>query len=145
LERIDVLATTASFDIHVLEFAPIQAGPVGDRMMKGARSVSARHRKQVNTIYQATPVRCTACCWIGMERHAEIAAGGGEKMSRELADQLLPLRHVVERLRPTETTVWSSARIKADGQPVRPPHHVLYSGGAKPAPGSTGELRRSDA
>jgi acyl-coenzyme A synthetase/AMP-(fatty) acid ligase/acyl carrier protein len=45
---------------------------------------------------------------------------GGEKLTRELADQLLPRCATLWNVYgPTETTVWSSAaRIEADGQPI---------------------------
>ena len=73
------------------------------------------------TIYQATPVRYRMLLdagWKGMPNLQLLC--GGEKLSRELADQLLERCATLWNVYgPTETTVWSSAaRIKADGQPI---------------------------
>jgi amino acid adenylation domain-containing protein len=121
-----VATTTLSFDIHVLElFTPI---------LSGSRLVIATEEEAQNpaqlmtllessgaTFYQATPVRYRMLLdagWKGMEKLHLLC--GGEKMSRELADQLLTCCAALWNVYgPTETTVWSSAaKIEADGQPI---------------------------
>jgi non-ribosomal peptide synthetase component F len=72
------------------------------------------------TIYQATPVRYRMLLDAGWKGKPNLQLlCGGEKMSRELADQLLTRCATLWNVYgPTETTVWSSAaRIEADGQP----------------------------
>jgi len=73
------------------------------------------------TIYQATPVRYRMLLDAGWKGTPNLQLlCGGEKMSRELANQLLArCARLWNVYGPTETTVWSSAaRIEADGQPI---------------------------
>ncbi len=124
----DVLlaTTTLSFDIHVLElFAPIQAGSklviATDEQAQDPATLIALLETSGATIYQATPVRYRMLLdagWKGMPTLQLLC--GGEKMSRELADQLLARCATLWNVYgPTETTVWSSAaRIEADGQSI---------------------------
>jgi acyl-coenzyme A synthetase/AMP-(fatty) acid ligase len=85
--------------------------------------------------------------WKGMSKLQLLC--GGEKMSRELADQLLTRCATLWNVYgPTETTVWSSAaKIEADGQPITIGQPIsnttFYVLGAnmKPSPvGAPGEL-----
>ena len=150
-----VATTTLSFDIHVLElFAPIQAGSrlviATDEQAQDPAQLIALLETSGATIYQATPVRYRMLLdagWKGMATLQLLC--GGEKMSRELADQLLTRCATLWNVYgPTETTVWSSAaRIEADGQPItigeplaNTTFYVLGTN-MKPAPvGAPGEL-----
>ncbi|HXA85934.1 MAG TPA: condensation domain-containing protein, partial [Candidatus Dormibacteraeota bacterium] len=90
-----VATTTLSFDIHVLElFAPIQAGSrlviATDEQAQDPALLIPLLESSGATIYQATPVRYRMLLdagWKGMPNLQLLC--GGEKMSRELADQLL--------------------------------------------------------
>ena len=153
----DVLlaTTTLSFDIHVLElFAPIQAGSrlviATDEQAQDPAALIALLETSGATIYQATPVRYRMLLdagWQGIPTLQLLC--GGEKMSRELADQLLARCATLWNVYgPTETTVWSSAaRIEADGQPItigRPLANTTFyilGKNMKPTPvGAPGEL-----
>ncbi len=124
----DVLlaTTTLSFDIHVLElFTPIQAGSrlviATDEQAQDPALLIPLLQSSGATIYQATPVRYRMLLeagWKGMPNLQLLC--GGEKLSRELADQLLERCATLWNVYgPTETTVWSSAaKIEADGQPI---------------------------
>jgi len=121
-----VATTTLSFDIHVLElFTPIQAGSrlvIGtDEQAQDPALLIPLLESSGTTIYQATPVRYRMLLdagWKGMPNLQLLC--GGEKLSRELADELLERCATLWNVYgPTETTVWSSAaRIEADGQPI---------------------------
>ncbi len=121
-----VATTTLSFDIHVLElFAPIQAGShlviATDEESQDPLLLMGLLERSGTTVYQATPVRYRMLLdagWKGMP-HLTLLCGG-EKLSRELADQLLTRCAALWNVYgPTETTVWSSAaRIEADNQPI---------------------------
>jgi amino acid adenylation domain-containing protein len=154
-EDVLVATTTLSFDIHVLElFAPLQAGSrlviATDEQAQDAVLLMALLEASGATIYQATPVRYRMLLdagWKGMPKLQLLC--GGEKMSRDLADRLLPRCAALWNVYgPTETTVWSSAaRIEADGQPITIGEPLantsFYILGAnmKPAPvGAPGEL-----
>ena len=135
-------------------FAPIQAGSrlviATDEQAQDPASLIALLETSGATIYQATPVRYRMLLdagWKGMPKLQLLC--GGEKMSRELADQLLARCAVLWNVYgPTETTVWSSAaRIEADGQPITVGQPIanttLYVLGTnmKPTPvGAPGEL-----
>ncbi len=118
--------TTLSFDIHVLElFTPIQAGSrlviATDEEAQDPAQLMALLETSGATIYQATPVRYRMLLDAGWKGKPNLQLlCGGEKMSRELADQLLERCDTLWNVYgPTETTVWSSAaRIEADGQPI---------------------------
>jgi amino acid adenylation domain-containing protein len=121
-----VATTTLSFDIHVLElFTPILAGSrlvvATEEEAQNPAQLMALLETSGATFYQATPVRYRMLLdagWKGMAKLQLLC--GGEKMSRELADQLLPRCATLWNVYgPTETTVWSSAaKIEADGQPI---------------------------
>jgi amino acid adenylation domain-containing protein len=121
-----VATTTLSFDIHVLElFTPIQAGSrlviATDEQAQDPALLIPLLESSGATIYQATPVRYRMLLdagWKGMPNLQLLC--GGEKLSRELADELLERCATLWNVYgPTETTVWSSAaQIEADGQPI---------------------------
>jgi amino acid adenylation domain-containing protein len=150
-----VATTTLSFDIHVLElFAPIQAGSqlviATDEQAQDPAALIALLETSGATIYQATPVRYRMLLEAGWKGLASLQLlCGGEKMSRELADQLLPRCATLWNVYgPTETTVWSSAaRIEANGQPITIGQPVanttfyILGSNMKPTPvGAPGEL-----
>jgi amino acid adenylation domain-containing protein len=153
----DVLlaTTTLSFDIHVLElFTPIQAGSrlviATDEEAQDPAALMALLETSGATIYQATPVRYRLLLDAGWKGNANLhLLCGGEKMSRELADQLLTRCSTLWNVYgPTETTVWSSAaRIEADGQPISVGQPIanttfyILGKNMKPTPvGAPGEL-----
>jgi amino acid adenylation domain-containing protein len=121
-----VATTTLSFDIHVLElFTPIQSGSrlviATDEEAQDPALLMPLLETSGATVYQATPVRYRMLLdagWKGMPKLQLLC--GGEKLSRELADQLLVRCATLWNVYgPTETTVWSSAaRIEDDGQPI---------------------------
>jgi amino acid adenylation domain-containing protein len=153
----DVLlaTTTLSFDIHVLElFTPIQAGSrlviATDEEAQDPAQLMALLESSAATIYQATPVRYRMLLDAGWKGKPNLQLlCGGEKMSRELADQLLTRCDTLWNVYgPTETTVWSSAaRIEADGQPITVGQPIanttfyILGTNMKPTPvGAPGEL-----
>jgi amino acid adenylation domain-containing protein len=153
----DVLlaTTTLSFDIHVLElFTPIQAGSrlviATDEEAQDPAALMALLETSGATIYQATPVRYRMLLDAGWKGKPNLQLlCGGEKMSRELADQLLTRCATLWNVYgPTETTVWSSAaRIEADGQPISVGQPIanttfyILGTNMKPTPvGAPGEL-----
>jgi amino acid adenylation domain-containing protein len=150
-----VATTTLSFDIHVLElFTPILAGSrlviATDEEAQDPAQLMTLLETSGTTFYQATPVRYRMLLDAGWKGLAKLQLlCGGEKMSRELADQLLTrCAKLWNVYGPTETTVWSTAaKIEADGQPItigEPlANTTLYILGAnmKPMPvGAPGEL-----
>jgi amino acid adenylation domain-containing protein len=118
--------TTLSFDIAVLElFGPIHAGAsvviATETQAQDPLQLMALLESSGTTIYQATPVRYRMMLDAGWKPKPELVLlCGGEKMSRESADQLLARCATLWNVYgPTETTVWSSAeKIYADGQPI---------------------------
>jgi len=154
-EDVLVATTTLSFDIHVLELmTPLQAGArlviASDEEAQDPGVLMGLLERSGTTIYQATPVRYRMLLdagWRGKEQLQLLC--GGERMTRELADQLLSC---CDRLwnvyGPTETTVWSSAaRIEADGQaitvgkPIANTMFCILGKNMKPTPvGAPGEL-----
>ena len=153
----DVLlaTTTLSFDIHVLElFTPIQAGSrlviATDEQAQDPALLIPLLESSGATIYQATPVRYRMLLdagWNGKPKLQLLC--GGEKLSRELADQLLQRCDVLWNVYgPTETTVWSSAAIIEDdgqpitiGQPIANTTFYVLDTHMKPLPlGAPGEL-----
>jgi amino acid adenylation domain-containing protein len=150
-----VATTTLSFDIHVLElFTPIQAGSrlviATDEQAQDPALLIPLLESSGATIYQATPVRYRMLLdagWKGMPNLQLLC--GGEKLSRELADELLERCATLWNVYgPTETTVWSSAaQIEADGQPItigqpiaNTTLHVLDAHMKPTAVGAPGEL-----
>ena len=124
----DVLlaTTTLSFDIAALElFAPLVAGGTvviaTQAQAEDPLLLTSLLQSSKATIYQATPVRYRLLLEAGWKGSPQLQLlCGGEKMSRELADQLLERCGILWNVYgPTETTVWSSAaKIERDGQPI---------------------------
>ena len=124
----DVLlaTTTLSFDIAALElFAPLLTGSklviADDNETNDPTRLRDLFYRSGATIFQATPVRFRMLIEAGWRNTPKLTMlCGGEKMTRELADQLLARGGVLWNVYgPTETTVWSTAaRIEADAQPI---------------------------
>lgn len=108
--------TTFSFDIATLELLlPLI---VGGRLViaqqpevaDGGALLDLMQRHEV-TVMQATPSRWRLLIeagWTGLPRLKVIA--GGEKLQRDLADELLARGKVWNMYGPTETTIWSTAQ-----------------------------------
>lgn len=118
--------TTFSFDIAVLElFLPLVVGARvvianSDVVLDGTALMETLSRTRT-TVMQATPVTwriLLAAGWQGSP-HFKILCGG-EALSLELAQQLLPRSASLWNLYgPTETTIWSSiCQIKAEDKVV---------------------------
>lgn len=150
-----VATTTLSFDIAALElFAPLLTG---SRLVI-ATNIEAQDPMQLRnllyrsgaTIFQATPVRYRMLLeagWRNMPRLKMLC--GGEKLTRELADQLLARGLELWNVYgPTETTVWSSvARIEKNeeaitvGKPIANTSFYILDNRFRPVPvGVAGEL-----
>ncbi|MBK8985704.1 MAG: amino acid adenylation domain-containing protein [Chloroflexi bacterium] len=128
LTQDDVLlsVTTLSFDIAVLEiFLPLLNGArvelVSRETAVNAQALMAALQQSRATLMQATPTTWRMLLeadWPGDPRLKVLC--GGEAMSRELADRLLPrCGELWNMYGPTETTVWSSVqRVLADAGPI---------------------------
>ncbi len=121
-----VAVTTFSFDIAVLElFLPLT---VGARVVLASREVAADGHalrdlisRSKATLLQATPVTWRFLLEAGWSGGNDLKAlCGGEAMTRDLADALLPhCSSLWNMYGPTETTVWSSVlRIEPGNGPV---------------------------
>ncbi|MEZ4646806.1 MAG: amino acid adenylation domain-containing protein [Chloroflexota bacterium] len=107
--------TTLSFDISVLElFLPLS---VGARIILVSRETATDAVKLADaletsgaTVMQATPATWQLLLHGGWDGKPDLKIlCGGEAMSRDLADQLLPrCRELWNMYGPTETTVWSA-------------------------------------
>ncbi len=148
--------TTIAFDIAMLElFLPLVSG---GRVVLASRTEAADPRQLADLISRSrcTVMQATPATWRGL-----IAAGwkgdqslrvlcGGEAMSRELADTLLPRCAAVWNMYgPTETTVWSTIhRVQPGGDgpvPIGRPiaNTVVFiqdESGAPVLVGTSGEL-----
>ena len=147
--------TTLSFDIAALEiFLPLC---VGAKVAVASRATASDGsellkllRESRATVIQATPITFTLLIEAGWTRNAQLRVlCGGEKLSRELANQLLERTSSVWNMYgPTETTIWSSAiRIEAGDGPVpiglpidNTQFYVLDRAGQLAAIGCAGEL-----
>ena len=149
-----VAVTSPAFDISVLElFVPLVEGgrliiATRDEIVDGAK-LARLLEKSGATMFQSTPSGWRLLInagWAGNDRLCAIA--GGEAMTRELAEWLLPRSRVVwNAYGPTETTVWSTAaRIHRDdritiGQPVANTRvYVINEGGSLMPIGAPGEI-----
>ncbi len=119
--------TTLSFDIAALElFLPVLTGARlvlarGETARDGV-GLQERMREAGITVMQATPATWRLLLetgWAG-DRNLRIWCGG-EALSRELAEQLLPRCGALWNMYgPTETTIWSAVgRIESGTGPVR--------------------------
>ena len=121
-----VAVTTLSFDIAVLElFLPLAVGAqvvlASHEAASSGSELAALLKREAATVLQATPATYR------MLLEAGFAGGpglrlfcGGERLSRELAAQLLPRCAELWNLYgPTETTIWSMRyRVPAGAGPV---------------------------
>jgi amino acid adenylation domain-containing protein len=123
--------TTVSFDISALElFLPLVTGArlvVASRetAMDGHQLVALMNSSGA-TVLQATPATWRLLLEAGWPGKGDLKIlCGGEALSRELADQLLPRAASVWNMYgPTETTIWSAVgRVEAGSRdvPIGPP------------------------
>ena len=125
-EDILLAVTTLSFDIAGLElFLPLTQGArvvIASRATAGnGEQLSQALQSSRATIMQATPTTWQTLLNVGWQGSPDLKIlCGGEALSRELADQLLPRCASLWNLYgPTETTIWSSLyRVQADSRPV---------------------------
>jgi myxalamid-type nonribosomal peptide synthetase MxaA len=119
--------TTVSFDIATVELLmPLVAGGVVDVVPDGVVAdgvaLAATIASRAPDFMQATPSIWKAVLAAGWQGDKKLRlASGGEGLSRELAEQLLPkVRELWNLYGPTETTVWSTASNvqSAPGQPI---------------------------
>ena len=123
--------TTLSFDIAALElFLPVITGArvvLADRdAAADGRALRRLVQTEGITVMQATPATWRLLLEAGWpEGHRLKMLCGGEALSRDLADALLPHGELWNMYGPTETTVWSAAsRVQAGsglvplGQPI---------------------------
>jgi amino acid adenylation domain-containing protein len=117
--------TTIAFDISVLEiFLPLVNGArlvlaTRDEVVDGTRLITAIDRHNV-TMMQATPATwrlLLASDWRGDKQLTALC--GGEALPPTLAAELLPrCARVVNLYGPTETTIWSSADVVTEPDPI---------------------------
>ena len=119
--------TTFSFDIAGLElFLPLVSGAeviiAGRDTTRDGHALADMLEKKRITVLQATPTTwkmLVEAGWTGSPSLKMLC--GGEELTRELANQLLPLGASLWNMYgPTETTIWSTVwQVRADGGPVR--------------------------
>jgi len=123
--------TTLSFDIAALElFLPVIAGA---RVVLADRNAAADGRAlrrlvqtEGITVMQATPATWRLLLEAGWpEGHRLKMLCGGEALSRDLADALLPHGELWNMYGPTETTVWSVASRVQAGSGLVPLGHPI--------------------
>ena len=114
--------TTLSFDISELEiYLPlISGGRLAIASRDDARDPQRlidRLRESKCTVLQATPVSWQGLIEAGWKGQSDLRAFcGGEALSRDLAEQLLPrVAELWNLYGPTETTVWSAAHKVSPG------------------------------
>ena len=125
-EDILLAVTTLSFDIAGLElFLPLTQGArvvIASRATAGnGEQLSQALQTSRATIMQATPTTWQTLLNVGWQGSPDLKIlCGGEVLSRELADRLLPRCASLWNLYgPTETTIWSSMyQVHADFRPV---------------------------
>ena len=154
----DVLlaVTTLSFDIAGLElYLPLTVGArvvlaTREQAVDGAQLVRLLSNSGI-TVMQATPATWRVLLesgWTGNPKFKILC--GGEALSRELADQLLPrCRELWNMYGPTETTIWSSVfrvrdtnwSIAPIGRPIANTQMYVLDKKCQPLPiGVAGEL-----
>lgn len=157
LNQQDVLlaVTTLAFDIAALEiFLPLT---IGARVVVASREVASdgvQLSDMLNnsqaTVMQATPATWRILLSVGWQgsKHLKILCGG-EALSRQLANQLLPQCHQLWNLYgPTETTIWSTVEqvewgedIVPIGRPIGNTYIYILDSNLQPTPiGVPGEL-----
>ena len=157
LNQQDVLlaVTTLAFDIAALEiFLPLT---IGARVVVASREVASDgvQLSDLLTNSQATVMQATPATWHILlsvswqgSKHLKILCGG-EALSRQLANQLLPHCHGLWNLYgPTETTIWSTVEqvewdedIVTIGRPISNTYIYILDNNLQPTPiGVPGEL-----
>lgn len=157
LNQQDVLlaVTTLAFDIAALEiFLPLT---IGARVVVASREVASDGvqlsdllNNSQATVMQATPATWRILLSVGWQgsKHLKILCGG-EALSRQLANQLLPQCHGLWNLYgPTETTIWSTVEqvewgedIVPIGRPIGNTYIYILDSNLQPTPiGVPGEL-----
>lgn len=157
LNQQDVLlaVTTLAFDIAALEiFLPLT---IGARVVVASREVASDGvqlsdllNNSQATVMQATPATWRILLPVGWQgsKHLKILCGG-EALSRQLANQLLPQCHGLWNLYgPTETTIWSTVEqvewgedIVPIGRPIGNTYIYILDSNLQPTPiGVPGEL-----
>ncbi|MGB9490332.1 MAG: amino acid adenylation domain-containing protein [Terriglobales bacterium] len=146
--------TTASFDISLLEFLlPLVCGAriviATTEEASDARELDRLLEQHAVTVMQATPSRWRMLLESGWEGKSDLRIFcGGEALSADLAQQLLPrCRELWNMYGPTETTIWSSTeRVTSPdhislGLPIaNTQFHVLDESLKPVAQGMAGEL-----
>lgn len=146
--------TTLSFDIAALELLlPLTVGAttviVSRETASDARALQTLLIENGATLMQATPATWRMLLSDGWAGHSSLTAlCGGEALSRELADVLLPrVRALWNMYGPTETTVWSTlARVELSdaisiGRPIDNTQVYILDEAMQPVPiGVAGEL-----
>ncbi len=147
--------TTLAFDIAGLErYLPLIVGGrvelVGREVATDGRLLRRRIETWAPTIMQATPATWRMLIEAGWSGSPELVAlCGGEALSRELADRILPrVRTLWNLYGPTETTIWSTvSQVTADqpeitiGRPIANTRLYVLDPAGLPVPiGVPGEL-----
>ncbi|MDH3716644.1 MAG: amino acid adenylation domain-containing protein, partial [Planctomycetota bacterium] len=147
--------TTTSFDISVLEiFLPLITGAkvvmVSTEVARDGRRLAESLTDCRATMMQATPATWQMLLDAGWQGARSLnALCGGEALSKDLADQLLPrVANLWNLYGPTETTVWSTvAKITPDddritiGRPIDNTSVFILDRKLQPVPvGIVGEL-----
>jgi amino acid adenylation domain-containing protein len=146
--------TTTSFDISLLEFLlPLVCGAqiviATAEQASDARELQRLLVEHAATVMQATPATWRMLLESGWEGKRDLRVlCGGEALTADLADQLLPRCHQLWNMYgPTETTIWSSTErvISPDhisiGAPIANTQFHVLDENRKPVPqGMPGEL-----
>jgi amino acid adenylation domain-containing protein len=147
--------TTLAFDIAGLErYLPLIVGGqvelVSRAVATDGRLLRQRMEAWAPTIMQATPATWRMLIEAGWSGSPDLVAlCGGEALSRELADQILPrVRALWNLYGPTETTIWSTvSQVTADkpeitiGRPIANTRLYVLDPAGLPVPvGVPGEL-----
>jgi amino acid adenylation domain-containing protein len=126
--------TTHSFDISELEIClPLISGGrliIADRQdASDPRRLTQRLRESKCTVMQATPATWRGLSDAGWSGQANLKAlCGGEALSRDLAEMLLPrVGQLWNVYGPTETTVWSSLQRITSGTGAVPIGHPILN------------------
>ena len=147
--------TTLSFDIAGLElYLPLTVGGRIELVSRQTASDGRLLRKRLDsvrpTMMQATPATWRMLIDAGWSEAPQLTAlCGGEALSRDLAEQVLPrVRALWNMYGPTETTIWSTlSKIEPGdgeitiGRPIANTDLYILDGGLQPVPvGVPGEL-----
>lgn len=150
-----VATTTSSFDTSGVElFMPLGVGArivmLSHESTLGTRSLTEAIRQRGVTVMQGTPTLLRWFLEYGWSGKSDLKIiSGGEALSRELAEKLLPVCGELWNIYgPTETTIWSTlTRVTSGRGPVSIGHaicntqiHLLDSNLQLVADGEEGEI-----